>query len=260
MDAAEVLLRKFAETFSQAGWVIRESHLELKQQQQVVKASHMSTLHYVLVALYLSIKQPAHWRIAIGFLWNTLFGILLGLFKKSSSLRLRNNRVYFARDMLLTDKHIRLWNHIVDSGSEFGLIFSDDLLVHLKDSEQIDLFTRLHAILVKNEGNTYVDLSVPYSPYYMEQKLRIKLESISEDFMTGLFFSSTSACYMISRDLAQQFINMLAVSPWLKAGSIDWLLTYIGRKTQKESSTRYLRLSKNVIVNQSLSEGGTLTA
>lgn len=242
----------------QSGWKVQSINLEMRQVKDVPKASLKSSLHYFLVSLYLSSKQPEGKYLKLKFLRREARSISYALVYPKSEKSQRHNRAYIAKDMLLTDKHVRIWNNLANSNCEYGLIFTDDLVQVKPDAEVIFSFLSIKEYLKDQGMAAYFDISTPYGRDILERDLNLKFDLAGHDIFTGSFFSNTSACYFISKTLATRFLEILSTEVWLRAGSIDWLITHLGRTLQRESDSSYHSLTSELFRNQSLVSGSTL--
>lgn len=204
-----------------------------RQPPEIRKMGFVQRFLYLVVAVKLAFSMPK------GFDKKTIFslkesvpllaGLLLGNF--SPWERRRSN--YYGFDILLTQKHLNCWQALIDSEYDFGLIVSDDSFI--KSSGELG--HKFADLLDKTDGLgelAFVDLSSTYSRRFLGDKLGLETKIINQDIglLSGDFYSNNNVCYLITKPLAEQFMDQVWTRPWLRISTIDWLTTHLGRKTE----------------------------
>jgi hypothetical protein len=127
-----------------------------------------------------------------------------------------------AIEMNLTDKHIRAWGKFVDTDASYLIVFEDDVM--FKD----DSIEKLNNLLKTLSGNNlnkacYVDLA---GGYQIADLLVDSLEE-SRNRLYRRFrkpITNTTCAYLINRQLAAIFLEILTQKPWLRLIGADWLI------------------------------------
>jgi hypothetical protein len=141
-----------------------------------------------------------------------------------------------AIEMVLTDKHIRVWSEFLESPCEFLLCFEDDaIFLHSSEQRLVEVLKQAKA---HGEGaNLYVDLAGGCTiPGLGVGQLFDRRE---KDFIYFRKPVTNTACtYLLNRSMVEDFMEMLVFQPTLRYTPADWLMNKLlieidklGRKT-----------------------------
>jgi hypothetical protein len=127
-----------------------------------------------------------------------------------------------AMEMVITNKHIRAWELFLDMGSDYFICFEDDVI--FKDDSIQRVRDLLDFISRNNENKpTYIDLA---GGYHSEDLKMDKLVSHQNNFFKHYNkpVTNTSCSYLLSRSLADHFVDLLLRRPWLRLMISDWMI------------------------------------
>lgn len=203
-----------------------------RQPPEIKKMGFVQRLVYLVVAVMLAFSIPKGIRKKTIFALKESVPLLAGLFLGNVSPWERRRSSYYGFDILLTQKHLNCWQALVDSEYDFGLVVADDAFIKSKS----ELEHKINDLMSRVAGLgklTFVDLSSTYSRQFLGDKMGLETELINQDtgFLSAVFYSNNNVCYLISKPLAEQFMNQVWIRPWLRVSTIDWLTTYLARKT-----------------------------
>jgi hypothetical protein len=127
-----------------------------------------------------------------------------------------------AVEMVVADNHIRAWQIFLDMGGDFLICFEDDIV--FRDDSIRRVNDLLDFITINNENKlTYIDLAGGCAP----EDLKIdKLESHRDNFFKyyNKPVTNTACGYLLSRPLADRFVDLLLRRPQLRLIGIDWMI------------------------------------
>ena len=127
-----------------------------------------------------------------------------------------------AQEMILTDKHIRVWELFLDMRGDYLICFEDDVM--FKDNSIQRVHDLLDFISRNNENKLqYIDLAGGCR----SEDLKIdKLESHRDNSFRyyNKPVTNTTCCYLLSKPLADHFVDLLLRRPWLRLIGVDWMI------------------------------------
>lgn len=211
---------------------------------------HLRVIH-ALVATRLALSIPVGLIKKLSFALKESLTFATGILLGDASPWERRRPHYFSFDVMLTGKHVGCWQQIIDSDYDWAMVISDDAKFSNQDlAKTITEISRSLELVVKKD-QVFIDLASHYSADFLRKKLSIKLKEVPSYpwLLRGDFFSNTNVSYLISRGLAKNFVNYLALSPLLRLGTIDWLTTFLGRKNPE---SQYVCFANPPLENGSL--------
>jgi len=133
----------------------------------------------------------------------------------------------------IADKHIRVWNELLERKGNFLICFEDDAVFTSTSIPNLKRF--LKGIKKYNNKHIYLDFAGGCS--WEELKLD-KLETRSDKFRK--FYSkpvsNTVCCYLINRKTAKIFLQNLLKYPWLRLLAGDWLINKLFIMTESKNN------------------------
>ena len=127
-----------------------------------------------------------------------------------------------AIEMMLSDKHIRLWSRFLDSSCDFLLCFEDDaIFLHSSEQRLADVLKRASA---DGAGaNLYADLAGGFGlPSLGLERLFDRKEKDFVYFKKPV--TNTTCSYLLNRPMVRDFAEILAYQPALRCLPADWLI------------------------------------
>lgn len=133
------------------------------------------------------------------------------IWKKNSSI-----------EMVITDKHIRVWTAFLETSGDFLICFEDDAV--FKDDSIQRVGDLLETLFERNsESLIYIDLA---GGCQLEE-LQIGRIEKSREFCFRHYskpVTNTACVYLMSRPLVAAFHEMIIRNPWFRLIGIDWMM------------------------------------
>lgn len=124
-------------------------------------------------------------------------------------------------EILVTDKHIRLWQKFTQSDSQFLIIFEDDVC---ESEHSIDRFrTQVMPIIPNGSEEIYIDLAGGLSGLDLKNPAIIKLVN-NNSTQWARPITNTACAYGISKSLCEKFLRLIIKNPHYRLLPIDWLM------------------------------------
>jgi hypothetical protein len=155
----------------------------------------------------------------------------------------------------LTQKHLRAWNQLVDSESEFLMVLEDDAVL-LESGE----FRMKQLISSLSNSNSNQPLLVQISSGFSFEHLKVDhllLNEFNSNYvkMTRPFINSTAG-YIINRKLAENFLDSVSNNPIVLLNNADFLINRLLMMKYFELKNKNIicfHLSTPIVDNASLS-------
>ena len=155
----------------------------------------------------------------------------------------------------LTQKHLRAWNQLVDSESEFLMVLEDDAVL-LESGE----FRIKQMISSLSNTNSNQPLLVQISSGFSFEHLKVDhllLNEFNSNYvkMTRPFINSTAG-YIINRKLAENFLDSVSNNPIVLLNNADFLINRLLMMKYFELKNKNIicfHLSTPIVDNASLS-------
>ncbi len=240
-----------ADSFTNLGVSVKVSY-SIKQQDLHEITSSTTNADVETIHLYKKMLESF-------FCTPTTFDIK-GHFVRRSKIRkeLANIKDYLSsrpnlyKEIVLTDKHLKLLSSFLEGDGDFLIILEDD--AQAQSAVIHELIGDLLDLSLKNvEQFCYIDLCQHYLPSDLTSYFGISDYIDSGNYYVGEFFANTTASYLINRKTASYILSQILVSPNLRRISIDWLYTHLIRKSHNRQSFRYYLVKESFFNNGSLS-------
>ena len=164
--------------------------------------------------------------------WRRYRLIESGLFPLNVAMARETLKKYFRRDdgwkrnssieMVVTDKHIRVWKSFLDTKADFLICFEDDAVFRDDSVERVnDLFDTLSRADFNRP--IYIDLAggLTFQELGID-KLETRRDAYFRHFSKPV--TNTACVYLMNRRLAAVFYERITRRPWLRLIAIDWMM------------------------------------
>ena len=156
-------------------------------------------------------------RSTLGFL-KRFFGKYVFNYQESRNRWFRSSAI----EVFVSAKHVRMWEAFLESDAELLICFEDDALFNDESHQQ---FLQHISRLLDNpsENYVYVDFGGGCT---LEQ---LKIDRLQLDFQGGVRrykrgVTNTACSYLLNRNLAAEFLQVLLNRPQLRLVGIDWMM------------------------------------
>jgi hypothetical protein len=135
----------------------------------------------------------------------------------------------------LTSKHIRAWEAFIDSDAEFLVVMEDDVVFKEDSVHRFNdlVCGNLVSNLNTNKKLIYFDLAGGFdlNQLHLSKVMHVKGQII--EFLHPA--TNTTCSYLISRDLANYFLNQIYRNANLRYITIDWLINLLFLKIKNKN-------------------------
>lgn len=148
----------------------------------------------------------------------------------------------------ITFKHFRLWCDFLDTNSDIGFFFEDDIVVIQPfNLEHLSAFTSI-------DEYTYIDLAGGFDLNLVSGRLSIDK---MEDFVSLEKPVTNTACgYALTKSLAVLFVITIRKNRWILGLPIDWAINAIFLSLNK--NIKCYHLTNNIFLHGSMT-GNTIS-
>lgn len=215
-------------------------NFKLISEQKIHKKNHPNLILIILNLKIILLKELFNLYHKRFLIFNDLILYLRNIFylgkrilkilfsSKSKNLESYNHNII---EKIVRDKHINAWKLFLKTDSDYMIIFEDDAIC-LKNSKK-----RLSAIFenlyIENKESIFLDLA---GGYELSKILPLKnnLANPVYDVYLQNLYTNTACCYLISRNLVSEFIEIIKYDQFSKNFPIDYLMNYLGFKSNKK--------------------------
>ncbi len=232
--------RKFIRT--QIKNLIKTLNINLNQvsKQKIPKNNYSNLILKILnlkIILFKELFNIYHKRFLIfndliSYLANIAY-IFKRILKILFSSKIKNLETYKHNviEKIVRDKHIFAWELFLKTDSDYIIIFEDDAIC-LENSKK-RLHTIFNNLYIENQENIFLDLA---GGYKLSKILPLKnnLNNKVYDVYINDLYTNTACCYLLSRNLVSEFLEIVNIDQFSKNFPIDYLLNYLGFKSNKK--------------------------
>jgi hypothetical protein len=209
----EALSQELGANFTKVGW-------QPPPQIHSYRLSLRREIHYLILELrwakYRRLGRIADLRVAWSFLAHR-FPKFIGMSKSLAQWRRRS-----FIETSVTAKHILAWQTFLESDSQFLLCCEDDVIF------RPDSVARVRALFetgLPERGDIlfYADLAGGLDAAQLQ--IHELVDSTPGDrIVYKQPTTNTACCYLLSRGLAENFMNQISLKPSLRLVGIDWMM------------------------------------
>ena len=149
-------------------------------------------------------------------------------YKKNNINIYTHNRI----EKIVRAKHLKAWKIFLETNNEFLIIFEDDAICDSDSSNRLK--NLLNKIDYKENKYIYIDLAGGYKLNQILDKKQAKSNSDIFDLLIKKIWTNTACCYILSRAIVKEFLEIESEDNFSRNFPIDHLLNYLGHKTRKE--------------------------
>jgi len=146
----------------------------------------------------------------------------------------RRHRVISAVESIIISKHVSAWRSFLTGGADYLVVLEDDATVV---DNSIDRFRALLELLNSRDPGRllYVDLAGGFDID------GLRVSPLIEGRQNGYIYfeklvTNTTCGYLICRETARRFCEIMASRPWFRHTPIDWLINAIGMRACAEGN------------------------
>jgi hypothetical protein len=188
---------------------------------------HISRFHTTFLSIYYAFLEIKWLRFLNSNTVISTLGILCGIFSVKSQLN-----AYICRQ--LTAKHLRAWEFFMNADADFLVVMEDDVIFKEDSAKRFDdLVLRALSLMTNNKKKfIYFDLAGGFNvdDLNLSKVMQVKGEVIAMLKPA----TNTTCCYLISKDLAEYFLNQVYENSYLRLLAADWLINSLFLKLKND--------------------------
>jgi len=222
----EALSHELGANFTKIGW-----------QPPLQVHSYGLSLYREISYLFLELRWARYRRLSRIAELRVVWSFFLHRFPKflsiGTSLREWRRRSFI--ETAVTSKHILAWQTFLESDSQFLICCEDDLVFRADSSARL---RELFESDLPSRGDTlfYADLAGGLETRQLLIHRLIEAKT-GDRIIYKQPTTNTACCYLLSRALAENFMNQISLKPSLRLVGIDWMMNAMFMRQRAERLT-----------------------